>query len=187
MNDVGGLDKVYKYTMDGTFVGRWNIDPINSNPTGITIDPTGASSDIWIVDATSLSVYQYNGGAIRTGGSAVADAIFSLDPTNVNPQGIADPPGTPATGAAVASEQAAAALDASLPKDKDAKLPAFDGELAIDYPDLFTERSDRRRFDNPLWDAESDYRMVFDAVESVMAELSGDESASAADKLGPLV
>jgi len=91
VNDVRGLDKVYKYTMDGTYVGRWNIDPANAKPTGITIDPTGASDDIWIVDNLTDSVYQYNGGASRTGGSVVADAVFALDASNTNPQGIADP------------------------------------------------------------------------------------------------
>ena len=85
------LDKVYKYTIDGTYVGRWNIDPANAKPTGITIDPTGASDDIWIVDNLTDSVYQYDGGATRTGGSALNDAVFTLDAANTNPQGIADP------------------------------------------------------------------------------------------------
>ena len=91
VNDVGGKDKVYKYTMDGTYVGRWNIDPANAKPTGITIDPTGASDDIWIVDNLTDSIYQYKGGATRNGGSAVFDDVFALDATNTNPQGIADP------------------------------------------------------------------------------------------------
>ena len=63
VNDIGGMDKVYKYTVDGTYVGRWNIDPANAKPTGITIDPTGASDAIWIVDNVTDSVYQYDGGS----------------------------------------------------------------------------------------------------------------------------
>ncbi len=94
VNDAGGKDKVYKYTTDGTYVGRWNIDPVNSKPTGITIDPTGATDDIWIVDNLTDSVYQYSGGASRTGGSHLANGVFALDAANTNPQGIADPDGS---------------------------------------------------------------------------------------------
>ncbi|MCA9246979.1 MAG: tandem-95 repeat protein [Planctomycetales bacterium] len=96
VNDIRTKDKVYKYDIAGNYVARWNIDPANSKPTGITIDPTGASDAVWIVDNLSDSVYQYDGGATRTGGSVVADSVFTLDGTNTNPQGIADPP--PATG-----------------------------------------------------------------------------------------
>ncbi|MEZ6062951.1 MAG: Ig-like domain-containing protein [Planctomycetaceae bacterium] len=92
VNDIPGKDKVYKYDMEGKYVTRWNIDPVNSQPTGITIDPTGASNDIWIVDSLTDSVYQYNRGAARVGGNATADAVFALAPGNTNPQGIADPP-----------------------------------------------------------------------------------------------
>ncbi|MCA9140059.1 MAG: tandem-95 repeat protein [Planctomycetales bacterium] len=99
VNDIGGLDKVYKYTIDGTYVGRWNIDPVNEKPTGITIDPTGATDDIWIVDNLTDSIYQYNGGASRIEGSAIADAVFTLDAANTNPQGIADPASVVATPA----------------------------------------------------------------------------------------
>lgn len=91
VNDVGGKDKVYKYAVDGTYLGRWNIDPANAKPTGITIDPTGASDDVWIVDNVSDSVYQYNGGTAHLSGSAVSDSVFALDAANTNPQGIADP------------------------------------------------------------------------------------------------
>lgn len=91
VNDVRGKDKVYKYGIDGTYVSRWNIDPANAKPTGITIDPTGATNDIWIVDNQTDSVYQYNSGATRNGGSVVSNDVFALDAANTNPQGIADP------------------------------------------------------------------------------------------------
>ena len=91
VNASGGKDKVYKYTVASDYLGRWNIDPENSNPTGITIDPTGASNAIWIVDNVTDNVYQYNGGTVRISGSDLADATFPLAPTNTNPQGIADP------------------------------------------------------------------------------------------------
>ena len=41
--------KVFKYTLSGSLLGSWSIDPANTHPTGITIDPTNVS-DIWIVD-----------------------------------------------------------------------------------------------------------------------------------------
>ena len=91
VNDRSANDNVYKYTVDGVYQGRWTIDPANTRPTGITIDPTGASDAVWIVDNLSDSIYQYNGGTTRTSGSAVADAVFALAATNTNPQGIADP------------------------------------------------------------------------------------------------
>lgn len=91
VNNTSKKDKVYKYDIDGNYIGRWNIDAANASPTGITIDPSGASDAVWIVDNASLSVYQYDGGTTRTSGSALADATFYLDAMNINPQGIADP------------------------------------------------------------------------------------------------
>jgi hypothetical protein len=41
--------KVFKYTLSGSSLGSWTIDPANSHPTGITINPSNVS-DIWIVD-----------------------------------------------------------------------------------------------------------------------------------------
>jgi hypothetical protein len=105
-----GTDRVFKYDMTGTFLGRWDIDPANDRPTGITIDPTGTSDAIWIVDNLSDTVYQYDGGATRIGGSAVADSVFTLAATNTNPQGIADPSSLSATEILVQSDASAPTL-----------------------------------------------------------------------------
>jgi hypothetical protein len=83
--------KVFKYTLSGSLLGSWTIDPANSHPTGITINPSNVS-DIWIVDSGTLKVYQYMGAAGRTSGSQNAAASFALNPYDTNPQGIADPP-----------------------------------------------------------------------------------------------
>lgn len=83
--------KVFKYSLAGKLLGSWGIDPANRNPTGITVNPAGAS-DIWIVDNVTLKVYQYIAAAGRTSGSQAAAATFALAPGNTNPQGIADPP-----------------------------------------------------------------------------------------------
>jgi sugar lactone lactonase YvrE len=83
--------KVFKYTLSGSLHGSWAIDPADNHPTGITINPSNVS-DVWIVDNGTLKVYQYVGAASRTSGSQNAGATFALNPSDTNPQGIADPP-----------------------------------------------------------------------------------------------
>ncbi len=87
----GSKLKVFKYTLSGSLLGSWAIDPANTHPTGITINPNNVS-DIWIVDNGTDKVYQYVGAASRTSGSQNAGATFALAAGNTNPQGIADPP-----------------------------------------------------------------------------------------------
>ncbi|MCA9258866.1 MAG: tandem-95 repeat protein [Planctomycetales bacterium] len=120
VNNTANKDFVYKYDLSGNYVGRWQIDPANSSPTGITIDPTGASDAIWIVDNVSDSVYQYNGAAGLVSGTATADFVFALDAANTNPQGIADP-------ASLASSQDARAAAAPLTVVKDLELEGDSG------------------------------------------------------------
>jgi hypothetical protein len=87
----GSKLKVFKYTLSGSLLGSWSIDPANAHPTGITINPNNVS-DIWIVDSGTRKVYQYVGAAGRTSGSQNAGATFALAAGDTNPQGIADPP-----------------------------------------------------------------------------------------------
>jgi hypothetical protein len=87
----GSQLKVFKYTLSGSALGSWTIDPANTHPTGITINPSNVS-DIWIVDNGTDRVYQYTGAASRTSGGQNAAATFALAPGDTNPQGIADPP-----------------------------------------------------------------------------------------------
>jgi sugar lactone lactonase YvrE len=87
----GTAHKVFKYTLSGSLLGSWAIDPANANPTGITINPNNVSN-LWIVDKGTDKVYQYVGAASRTSGSQNAAATFALAPGDTNPQGIADPP-----------------------------------------------------------------------------------------------
>src|SRR5262249_35818348 len=117
--------KVFKYTLSGSSLGSWAIDPANAHPTGITINPSNVS-DVWIVDSGTLKVYQYVAPASRTSGSPNAGATSALNPYDTNPQGIADPPpadllltpaaAPPASGPASAGElHNPAAILASLP------------------------------------------------------------------------
>jgi hypothetical protein len=103
--------KVFKYTLSGSPLGSWTIDPANTHPTGITINPNNVS-DIWIVDNGTLKVYQYTAAAGRTSGSQSAAATFALNPNDTNPQGIADPPPADLLLTAVPGS-----LAASLPAD----------------------------------------------------------------------
>ncbi len=91
VND-GSTDKVFKYTVSGSYLGSWTIDSANKTPTGLTIDPSNGSQGIWIVDSGTDRVYQYTNGRSRTSGSQAASAVFGLAVGNTNPQGIADPP-----------------------------------------------------------------------------------------------
>ena len=86
------IDKVFKYTVSGTYVGSWTISTSGAtSPTGITLDPSNVSH-LWIVDSGTDRVYQYNNAATLTSGSKSADSSFALAAGNTNPQGIADPP-----------------------------------------------------------------------------------------------
>ena len=85
----GSNDKVYKYTVDGTFVSSWSLDSANKKPRGITIDPTGASDTIWVVDADAKKVFTYDDAKKDAGGTL--SATFNLAAGNTKPEGIADP------------------------------------------------------------------------------------------------
>jgi len=90
----GKPDRVFVYDMAGASLGYWNIDPTNVSPTGITIDPTGASQNIWIVDVSKDRVYEYAAARALTSGSKKADSSFALARTNKSPQDIVDPDGS---------------------------------------------------------------------------------------------
>jgi sugar lactone lactonase YvrE len=98
----GSKLKVFKYTLSGSLLGSWSIDPADSHPTGITYDIT-RPGDLWIVDNGTLKAYQYAGATGRISGSQNASASFALNPYDTNPQGIADPPPALAVGSPAAS------------------------------------------------------------------------------------
>ena len=90
--DDGTSDRVFKYTVSGTFLGSWTINSGGGSPTGITLDPSNASQSLWIVDSNSDSVYEYANARGKISGSQAASMTFVLAAGNTNPQGIADPP-----------------------------------------------------------------------------------------------
>ena len=94
VNDDRTRDKVFRYRLNaqGVTVGSvsWNLDPLVISPTGITVDPSNGSMDLWIVDDLSDSVLTYRSG--RTLVAPAQTASAPLDAANTSPQGIADPP-----------------------------------------------------------------------------------------------
>lgn len=91
VDDARTVDKVFRYNVNGALEGSWKIDPANSQPTGLTIDPNDANH-LWIVDSLSDAVYQYDAGVTRTSGQQSASLTFTLADANRNPQGLAAPP-----------------------------------------------------------------------------------------------
>lgn len=89
----GTADRVFVYqAANAALLGNWTIDSRNTSPVGITLDPSGASSSLWIVDNTTDTVYEYASSRSRVTGSQSAIRTFPLTTGNGNPQGIADPP-----------------------------------------------------------------------------------------------
>ncbi len=82
-------DRVFVYETSGASRGSWSIDPANTSPTGIAIDPTGTSQNIWIVDISKGRVYEYADARSRSSGSQSAKASFALISANPSPQDIA--------------------------------------------------------------------------------------------------
>jgi hypothetical protein len=133
----GSKLKVFKYTLSGSLLGSWSIDPADTSPTGITINPNNPS-DIWIVDNGTDKVYQYVGAASRTSGSQNAAATFALAAGNTNPQGIADPPTqvtllTPTADGPTPNQPSVAALNAvySAGPSADADVPTLTSRDAV--------------------------------------------------------
>jgi DNA-binding beta-propeller fold protein YncE len=91
VNSSGTSSAVYKYSVAGKSQGNWTIDPADTSPNGVTINPNSVS-DIWIVDSGTKKVYDYTSAASKTSGSQNAASSFALAANNINPVGIADPP-----------------------------------------------------------------------------------------------
>lgn len=91
--DDSTTDRVFKYSFGATggitLLNSWTINTANKSPTGIAIDPSNHSPDVWIVDSGTDRVYGYANG--RTLASPVMTESFALLVANSNPQGIADP------------------------------------------------------------------------------------------------
>ena len=84
-------DRVFRYNMSGVLQNSWSLNTANRNPSGIAIDTTGASDDIWVVDSGTDRVYRY--ADARTATTPTLTSSFVLTTGNTNPQGVAYFPG----------------------------------------------------------------------------------------------
>jgi hypothetical protein len=94
------------YTTAGVLQADWALHSVNANPRGITIDPAGVSTSVWVVDSGTSKVYEYDrdNGELRD--------IFALDRAagNTAPRGIADPPATARVPSVLLPSEPAAAV-----------------------------------------------------------------------------
>jgi len=116
-------DRVFKYSMTGALVGSWTIDSANKAPTGITIDPSGATQSIWIVDNGTDRVYEYTESRSRNSGSQSTLISFALAAGNSNPQGIADPPANSIHATTTVATTSVASVEA--PSDQMLSEPTY--------------------------------------------------------------
>ena len=84
-------DEVFVYSLAGSLLGRWQLDPLNADASGITLNPAGGD-DLWVVDRGDDAVYHYAAATPLLAGSLSAAGTFLLAGENQQPEGIADPP-----------------------------------------------------------------------------------------------
>ncbi|MFN9048662.1 MAG: S8 family serine peptidase, partial [Planctomyces sp.] len=94
VDNGSSADRVFRYTLNTSGVSTagssWTISTQNAGPTGIAIDPSDGTMDIWISDSRTDRVYRYADG--RTSTAPALASSFALGSANTNPQGLADPP-----------------------------------------------------------------------------------------------
>ena len=92
-DDKRNQDNIWRYTLAGVFQGGFDLPSFNSKAVGITMDPTGASDSIWVVDSGTDRVYEYKGIYGNDFNAPLTlIATFNLASGNSNPTDIADPP-----------------------------------------------------------------------------------------------
>jgi VCBS repeat-containing protein len=87
VNDTSNTDSVFRYSLDGKLQGSWTIDAANKTPTGIAIDASNPNH-VWIVDAGTDRIYQYEASAGLVSGQRSAARSFALNTLDKDPQGI---------------------------------------------------------------------------------------------------
>ena len=99
----------------GTLLGSWTTTSPKT-PTGITIDPSGASQSIWVVDNGTDRVYEYTNARTRISGSQAAASSFALAAGNTTPTDIADPLSFPASTSVATAGSSSVALVSAPPR-----------------------------------------------------------------------
>jgi hypothetical protein len=92
-DDKRNQDNIWRYTIAGVFQGGFDLPAFNTKAVGITLDPTGVSDSIWVVDSGTDQVYEYQGiYGSDFNAPLTLMATFNLASGNSNPTDIADPP-----------------------------------------------------------------------------------------------
>ncbi len=61
-DDSRNEDNIWRYNRsDGSLVDGFDLPAVNSASSGVTIDPTGASRNIWVVDSLADAIFEYQG------------------------------------------------------------------------------------------------------------------------------
>ncbi|MGV2337579.1 MAG UNVERIFIED_CONTAM: hypothetical protein LVR18_27035 [Planctomycetaceae bacterium] len=93
--DDAATDRVFRYTLNASGVSTasssWLINSANARPTGITLDPSNGSMDIWISDNSTDRIYRYANGRTLTAPVLTSSFALAVASGNGNVQGIADP------------------------------------------------------------------------------------------------
>jgi subtilisin family serine protease len=111
VNDAS-TNVVFRYNLSGVLQNSWSLNSANATPTGITLDPSNDSQDIWVVDSGTDRVYRYANARVST--SPTLTSFFQLAAGNTNPQGIADPPAAEAFGSVEIFVDASDSLNSEL-------------------------------------------------------------------------
>ncbi len=86
VNDTNKLDRVFRYTIAGTLRRELADRCCEQNPPRFDNHPNDVNH-IWIVDAGTDRVYQYNSATTLTTGTVKASSSFALSTADRNPQG----------------------------------------------------------------------------------------------------
>jgi hypothetical protein len=147
VNDAS-TDRVFRYTLNASGVATastsWLINSTNARPTGITLDPSNGSMDIWISDNSSDRIYRYSNGRTATAPALASSFALAVASGNGNVQGIADPPPVAIESTLAGYQPAAAAVTA-----------LSDGPVASLQPSLISNRSEHGNLDSSLISAVS--------------------------------
>jgi hypothetical protein len=145
----GSPDKVFAYrNSDGVELGNWTIDAANTNPVGVTLDPTGANQGLWIVDSVKDRVYEYANGRSHLSGSHLATRSFALNSGNATPQGIAwiGTPNAPAASSLPAEGNRKLVAEAPIRREIDRnEIEDSDDNDSIDSNFFLAESSSNKR------------------------------------------
>lgn len=87
-----GSDRVYQYDLQGRLTNSWVLDPANSDPAGIAIQPS-QSDGLYVLDSFDRKVNIYAHRTWTSAGPQPVIGSFTLSAGNLLPTGLADPGG----------------------------------------------------------------------------------------------